>query len=96
VPDWPRFLELASQAYEMTELGYLGADIVLDQKKGPLILELNARPGLAIQVANNHGLEDRILRVEDEFRKISRTPHERVLFSMENFGQLNRNEKVDN
>ena len=96
VPDWSRFLELAAQAFEMTELGYLGADIVLDQKKGPLILELNARPGLAIQVANDHGLEDRILRVEDEFRKISRTPHERVLFSMENFGQLNRKEKIDN
>ena len=39
-----------------TGLGYLGADIVLDKGKGPMLLELNARPGLAIQVANRMGL----------------------------------------
>jgi len=96
VPGWPRFLELAAQAYEMTELGYLGADIVLDQKKGPLILELNARPGLAIQVANNHGLEDRIETVEAEIQKTSRLPHERVAFSMQKFGLLNQGRETEN
>lgn len=85
VPDWPVFLELAAKSYEMTELGYLGADIVLDKEKGPLILELNARPGLAIQVANNHGLENRVIRVEEELKSCSRTPAERVTFSMQNF-----------
>jgi len=40
----------------VTGLGYLGADIVLDKGKGPMLLELNARPGLAIQVANRMGL----------------------------------------
>ena len=40
----------------MTGLGYLGGDIVLDQKHGPLVLELNARPGLAIQTANGYGV----------------------------------------
>ena len=49
VQDWQVFLELAARCYEITELGYLGADIVLDRTKGPQILELNARPGLAIQ-----------------------------------------------
>jgi alpha-L-glutamate ligase-like protein len=88
VPNWPRFLELAAQAYEMTELGYLGADIVLDQEKGPLILELNARPGLAIQVANDHGLEDRILTVEKELKKGLRPAPERVSVSIRNFAQL--------
>jgi len=85
VPDWPVFLELAAKSYEMTELGYLGADVVLDREKGPLILELNARPGLAIQVANNYGLETRVIRVEEEIRKCTRTPAERVAFSMQNF-----------
>jgi alpha-L-glutamate ligase-like protein len=85
VPNWPIFLELAAKSYEMTELGYLGADIVLDRDKGPLILELNARPGLAIQVANNHGLETRVTRIEEEILRHSRTPAERVEFSMQNF-----------
>ena len=85
VPDWPVFLELAAKSYEMTELGYLGADVVLDREKGPLILELNARPGLAIQVANNHGLISRVEQVEAELKKCQRTPSERVLFSMQNF-----------
>ncbi len=87
VPDWPVFLELAARAYEMTELGYLGADIVLDKVKGPLILELNARPGLAIQVANNHGLEDRVALIEKEVETRQRQPEERVAFSMRHFSQ---------
>jgi predicted ATP-grasp superfamily ATP-dependent carboligase len=49
-------LLMAAKAYEVTGLGYLGADIVLDKGKGPLLLELNARPGLAIQVANRMGI----------------------------------------
>ncbi len=85
VPDWPVFLELAAKSYEITELGYLGADVVLDKEKGPLILELNARPGLAIQVANNHGLISRVEQVEEELKKCHRTPTERVTFSMQHF-----------
>jgi hypothetical protein len=30
--------------------------MVLDADLGPLVLELNARPGLAIQIANGRGL----------------------------------------
>ena len=44
----------------MTGLDYLGADIVLDKQGGPMLLELNARPGLAIQVANQTGLRHRL------------------------------------
>ena len=85
VPDWPVFLDLGARSYEMSELGYLGADVVLDKFKGPLILELNARPGLAIQVANNHGLENRVARIEEEVRTCQRNPSERVAFSMQHF-----------
>ncbi len=60
VPFWREHLLISAKAYEMTGLGYLGADIVLDKDKGPLMLELNARPGLAIQIANALGLKKAI------------------------------------
>src|SRR5690606_14514497 len=56
IPNWRQMLLLASRCYEMTGLGYIGVDLVLDARRGPELLELNARPGLAIQVANNRGL----------------------------------------
>ncbi|HPE46835.1 MAG TPA: alpha-L-glutamate ligase-like protein [Hyphomonas sp.] len=56
VPHWDDMLLMAAKAYDVTGLGYLGADIVLDKGKGPMLLELNARPGLAIQVANRMGI----------------------------------------
>lgn len=64
VPHWERLLGIAARCYEMTGLGYLGVDIVLDVVEGPLVLELNARPGLAIQIANQSGLLARLQRVE--------------------------------
>jgi glutathione synthase/RimK-type ligase-like ATP-grasp enzyme len=45
-------LDIAARSYELTGLGYQGIDIVLDSIRGPLVLELNARRGLAIQLAN--------------------------------------------
>jgi alpha-L-glutamate ligase-like protein len=65
IPAWHRVLDLAASCVEMTGLGYLGADIVLDQQRGPMLLELNARPGLAIQVANQEGLEHRLAIAEE-------------------------------
>jgi alpha-L-glutamate ligase-like protein len=87
VPKWSEFLKLASRCYEITELGYLGADIVLDAKKGPLILELNARPGLAIQMANGIGMQTRFDAVEPEVAK-NRNPEERVVFAQNHFGMV--------
>lgn len=58
VPFWRQHLEIAAKGFEMTGLGYLGADIVLDKNRGPMMLELNARPGLAIQIANHRGLRN--------------------------------------
>jgi len=42
----------------------LGADVAIDRDLGPVFLELNARPGLSIQVANGDGLLGRLKRVE--------------------------------
>jgi alpha-L-glutamate ligase-like protein len=64
IPRWDILLELAARSHELTGLGYQGIDIVLDRDRGPLILELNARPGLAIQIANRTGLKTRLQAVE--------------------------------
>lgn len=64
IPLWEQFLSLSARCYELTGLGYLGVDIVLDRLRGPLILELNARPGLNIQIANKVGLKSRFARVD--------------------------------
>ena len=67
VPLWREHLLIAAKAYEMTGLGYFGADIVLDAQKGPMMLELNARPGLAIQIANGEGLKKAIKKVDKSY-----------------------------
>lgn len=85
VPGWESLLELASRCYGITSLGYLGVDIVLDRTLGPLILELNARPGLNIQIANNDGLLHRLQLVEREHARL-KTDAERVAFAQEYFG----------
>ncbi len=64
VPAWERILHIAAESAEVTGLGYLGVDVVLDAAAGPLILELNARPGLAIQIANFRGLLAPLERLE--------------------------------
>lgn len=83
IPDWEAFLLLAARCYEMTGLGYLGVDIVLDRTLGPLLLELNARPGLNIQIANDAGLAHRFAIIEKQNE--DRSPHERIEFIRETF-----------
>lgn len=63
IPGWDNLLELGARSYELTGLGYQGIDIVLDRDRGPMILELNARPGLSIQIANRAGLKPRLQAV---------------------------------
>lgn len=65
IPDWEKVLETAVKAQEVSHLGYLGVDIVIHPEKGPMVLELNAQPGLQIQLANGEGLKKRLERVED-------------------------------
>lgn len=65
LPDWDKILILASTAQSVIGLGFAGVDIVLDAKKGPMVLEINSRPGLKIQNANLASLRTRLERVED-------------------------------
>jgi alpha-L-glutamate ligase-like protein len=60
IPHWTDALLAAADLSRALELGYIGVDIVLDAGRGPLVLEANARPGLAIQIANADGLLRRL------------------------------------
>jgi len=62
---WTTCLLTAVRVQEISGLGYCGVDIVLHPEKGPMVLELNAQPGLNIQLANGIGLRKRLERVED-------------------------------
>lgn len=64
IPGWDEILLLSARCQELVGLGYIGVDIVLDSKLGPLMLEINARPGLSIQLANKTGLLPRLQRIE--------------------------------
>jgi len=64
LPRWSELLTIAAQCADAVALGYLGVDLTLDEKGKPLVLELNARPGLSIQLANRRGLRPLIDAVE--------------------------------
>ncbi|HLR14115.1 MAG TPA: alpha-L-glutamate ligase-like protein [Burkholderiaceae bacterium] len=88
VPQWHNFMELAASCYELCHLGYIGVDMVLDEDKGPLMLEVNARPGLNIQIANNAGLLERTRPIEAHLARLqaqgkTETPAERVAYSVD-------------
>ncbi|MFQ5691337.1 MAG: alpha-L-glutamate ligase-like protein [Gemmatimonadota bacterium] len=85
VPHWERMLMAAARATEITGLGYLGVDLVIDRDRGPVLLELNARPGLAVQLANRAGLWGRLRRVDEARADILATLETRVAWAMETF-----------
>jgi alpha-L-glutamate ligase-like protein len=88
VTGWRDIMVLASQCYDMTGLGYIGTDVVLDKVLGPQLLELNARPGLAIQVANGRGLLPRLRHIESLTSRRRLTPDQRVDYVMRHFAEV--------
>lgn len=64
LPFWNEMLEIAVESQMMSGLNYVGVDIAIDRDRGPIILELNARPGLQIQLANLAPLKERLLRIK--------------------------------
>jgi len=73
VPAWEELLSAAMNLAEGLELGYVGVDFVLGISSNPVVLEANARPGLAIQVAHRRGLVPR-LNMVDAHNPESMTP----------------------
>ena len=84
IPNWDFILESSARGYEVTGLGYLGVDMVIDADRGPLILEMNARPGLNIQIANGTGLANRVARIEELFDPAA-TPEQRAAIARREF-----------
>lgn len=64
IPYWDRILRYAIEASRSTELGYGAVDFLIDREKGPVVVELNARPGLSIQIANDDGLRWRLKKAK--------------------------------
>jgi alpha-L-glutamate ligase-like protein len=85
VPYWEKMLLMAAETFEITGLGYLGVDLVIDKDRGPLLLELNVRPGLAIQLANGKGLRKRLDQVDRAPSDIFANPEARVKWALNNF-----------
>jgi predicted ATP-grasp superfamily ATP-dependent carboligase len=86
MPEWNKILDIAVTCQEMTGLGYLGVDIMIDETLGPLMIEVNARPGLAIQMANGVGLLRRLEPVVKQHQLHPGTGHfEKIAFSKQHF-----------
>ncbi|HMB26101.1 MAG TPA: sugar-transfer associated ATP-grasp domain-containing protein [Patescibacteria group bacterium] len=64
IPDWNEVLQLSIKSAKAVGLNYTGVDIAIDREKGPVVLELNAHPGLSIQIANMAPLKERLNRVK--------------------------------
>jgi alpha-L-glutamate ligase-like protein len=65
IPSWSQLLSIAVAAADAAELVFCGVDLFIHEDQGPLVVELNANPGLSIQLANHAGLRRRLERVED-------------------------------
>ncbi|MFL0803729.1 MAG: alpha-L-glutamate ligase-like protein [Agarilytica sp.] len=85
LPKWDRLLALACACSDMTGLGYLGVDLVIDKNLGPMLLELNARPGLSIQIANNQGLLPRLRKIESISHPERWGAEQKLAFAQEHF-----------
>lgn len=92
IPNWDQILLIASKAQLYSNLGYLAIDIVLNKKGDPLVLEMNARGGLAIQVANKARLRERLDRIQG--LKIT-DPVKGVRIGKELFGSHKTSETLD-
>ncbi len=66
LPHWDEIIAMSVMAAQNFPLDYLGVDLVIDDRKGPMIMELNVRPGLGIQLANREGLKEALERIENQ------------------------------
>ena len=70
VPMWDKILSLAIETSTSFPLDYLGIDIVVDDIHGPMVMEINVRPGLGIQLANKQGLKSLLKQCETKKDKL--------------------------
>lgn len=87
IPHWQELMDIAARCYALTGLGYFGVDMVLDKNLGPMILELNARPGLNIQIANRQGLLRRLALIKRHAAELT-SATARLEFAREHIADL--------
>ena len=85
IPYWDKILQIASEVQLLTNLGYMAIDLCLDKNSGPVLLEINARAGLAVQIANLAPLRKRLERIQGI--KVS-TPEKGVRIAQDIFGSM--------
>ena len=81
------YFDIAGIRFFSTDLGYLGVDLVIDKNDGPLLLELNAQPGLQIQIANRKGLLERLEMIDRAPKEIFISPEKRIAWAVQNFAE---------
>ena len=84
MPFWEEMLLIASRVQQVTNLGFAAVDLTLDKNVGPVLLEINARSGLEVQIANMAPLRRRLERIEGI--KVA-TPEKGVRIAQDIFGQ---------
>jgi alpha-L-glutamate ligase-like protein/uncharacterized protein (TIGR02421 family) len=65
IPYWDEILNISAKSQYITNLGFLGCDIAIDNNNGPILIEINARPGTKIQIANKAPLRKRLKQVSN-------------------------------
>lgn len=83
IPRWENLLLIASRIQSITNIGYIAVDLTIDADQGPVLLEVNARAGLMVQVANLAPLRSRLERVKG---LPVTTPEKGVRIAQEIFG----------
>ena len=58
IPYWEQTYQIALDTANAFPLNYLGIDIVFDEKYGPMVIEINARPGMQIQNVTSTGIKE--------------------------------------
>ncbi len=97
IPFWREILETAIKCQQaLPSLGFMGVDVVLDKDKGPEVLEVNARPGLSIQLCNKAGLRARLEKVDEiEVRNVDHAiTLAKYLFGEKFFEKIEEKEKL--
>lgn len=83
LPFWNDILHMAAATTQACDLKFAGVDVAIDRDDGPMVLEINARPGPKIQIANLTPLRSRLRRVEGLTIK---TPEKAVRLAKSLFG----------
>jgi len=64
IPFWNTILRRSIESSMLSGLGFCAVDFLIDKEFGPMIVELNARPGLSIQIANQDSMKWRLKKAK--------------------------------